>query len=223
MLFADNILGTFVAKLFDDLSASPIKVVMMPQPAKSTGPAADLPSAGSQSPVHNTADSNRARERLDIHLRDKQTLRASRFTMLAVLAASLALAACATGTPSGESAAPTVASAPSGGSQRELTPDEKKLIVAAVAPSLRDPSSAKYKWTKLSTQPAEDGSINYCSTVDAKSPYAAYDGKQAYIVEVKMAFGKVTSAIMGLITGGKDISIVAKMCAKYGLDPNGGT
>jgi hypothetical protein len=32
--------------------------------------------------------------------------------------------------------------------------------------------------------------------------------------------GKVTSAVMGLITGGKDAAIVSKMCAKYNLDPN---
>ena len=56
--------------------------------------------------------------------------------------------------------------------------------------------------------------------MDAKSPYAAYDGRQAYIVEAKVLGGKVTSATMGLIAGGKDAAIVSKMCAKYGLDPN---
>ena len=91
----------------------------------------------------------------------------------------------------------------------------------AVAPSLRNPASAKYRWTKLSTAPAQDGSFNYCAAVDAESPYAAYNGRQVYIVEVKLSFGKVTSAVMGLITGGKDAAIVANMCAKYGLTPNG--
>jgi len=65
-----------------------------------------------------------------------------------------------------------------------------------------------------------EDSINYCATVDAKSPYPAYNGKQAYIVEAHMSGGHVTSAVMGLIAGGKDASIVGKMCAKYGLDPN---
>jgi hypothetical protein len=32
--------------------------------------------------------------------------------------------------------------------------------------------------------------------------------------------GKVTSAAMGLIAGGKDAAIVSRMCAKYGLNPN---
>jgi hypothetical protein len=35
-----------------------------------------------------------------------------------------------------------------------------------------------------------------------------------------MTGGHVVSAVMGLIAGGKDAAIVAKMCAKYGLDPN---
>ncbi len=34
-----------------------------------------------------------------------------------------------------------------------------------------------------------------------------------------MSGGRVTSAVMGLIAGGKDFAIVSKMCAKYGLDP----
>ena len=63
-------------------------------------------------------------------------------------------------------------------------------------------------------------SINYCATVDAKSPYAAYDGHQAYIIEAKMLGGRVSSAVLGLIAGGKDFAIVKSMCAKYGLDPN---
>ena len=36
----------------------------------------------------------------------------------------------------------------------------------------------------------------------------------------RLSGGKVTSAIMCLITGGKDLPLVSKMCAKYGLDPN---
>ena len=89
----------------------------------------------------------------------------------------------------------------------------------AVAPNLKDPASAKYHWTKFPALTAED-SRNYCATVDAKSPYAPYDGRQAYIVEVKLSGGQVIGATMGLIAGGKDAALVAKMCAKYGLDPN---
>jgi hypothetical protein len=29
----------------------------------------------------------------------------------------------------------------------------------------------------------------------------------------------VSSAVIGLVAGGKDFALVTKMCAKYGLDP----
>jgi hypothetical protein len=144
-------------------------------------------------------------------------------SVLALFAAGLALAACAT-TPAGDQVAAStttsatpVATPPA--QLRELTPEEKKIIVDAVAPSLRDPGSAKYKWTKFPMVPASD-EVSYCATVDAKSPYAAYDGRQAYIVDTKVKGGHITSASMGLITGGKDVKIVANMCATHGLDPN---
>jgi hypothetical protein len=102
--------------------------------------------------------------------------------------------------------------------QRDLTPEEKTVIMDAVAPSLRNPGSAKYHWA---TFPAVGtaGSVNYCATVDAQSPYAAYNGRQAYIVEAQMSGNRVSSAVIGLIAGGKDFAIVTSMCAKYGLDP----
>ena len=102
--------------------------------------------------------------------------------------------------------------------ERELTPAEKKIIADAVALSIREPTSAKYHWAKISA--TAEGSVNYCATVDAKSPYAAYNGRQAYIVEAQVSGGKVSSAVVGLIAGGKDVAIVAKMCEKYGLNPN---
>ena len=148
-------------------------------------------------------------------------MQASNLTAIAALAIGFALAACATG-PSQNSVAATdaaPAAAGGGGPQRDLTPPEKKAIVDSVSPSLRDPASAKYRWAKIPMVVTED-SLNYCATVDAKSPYPAYNGKQAYIVEAHMSGGHVTSAVMGLIAGGKDAAIVGKMCAKYGLDPN---
>lgn len=158
---------------------------------------------------------------------ERTDLRGASYSVIAAMAAGFALSACATNPPGsspGSASAPApVASAlaaPASAATRDLTPEEKKVIIEAVAPSLRNPGAAKYRWAKLSTAPAEDGSFNYCATVDAQSPYAAYNGRQAYIVELKMSFGKVTGAVMGLITGGKDTAIVANMCAKYGLDPN---
>jgi hypothetical protein len=142
---------------------------------------------------------------------------------IAVLAAAsafsgLALSGCATNPTGDNVAVSTNAATPASVAQRDLTPQEKKAIVDAVSPSLRDPGSAKYKWAKFPTI-VTDESVNYCATVDAKSPYPAYSGHQAYIVEAHMSGNKVSSAVMGLIAGGKDFAIVTNMCAKYGLDP----
>jgi hypothetical protein len=135
------------------------------------------------------------------------------------LAGSLVLSACAGALPTGAGPATAAAPTSTATAQRDLSPEEKKAIIAAVAPSLRDPASAKYRWAKFPAVTMENA-VNYCATVDAKSPYAAYDGHQAYIVEAQLSGGKVTSATMGLIAGGKDVALVSKMCAKYGLDPN---
>ena len=152
-------------------------------------------------------------------------LRTTTGSAIALLAASLALAACATTTPPADqaaaSAAPaTTAPAATPASQlRDLTPQEKKIVIDAIAPSLREPGSAKYKWAKFPIVPPSD-EVSYCGIVDAKSPHAAYDGRQAYIVDTKVSGGHITSAVLGLITGGKDTAIVANMCATHGLDPN---
>jgi len=148
----------------------------------------------------------------------------SRFSVIAAFAVGLGLSGCATTATQGTAAASggsgdAGATAPASVAQRDLTPAEKKVIMAAVGDSLRDPKSAKYRWAKFPAVPTDD-SINYCSIVNAPSPYPAYNGEQAYIVEARMTGNRVTSAVLGLIAGGKDRAIVDTMCAKYGLDPN---
>jgi hypothetical protein len=157
-----------------------------------------------------------------------ETLRIKANSSIALLAANLALAACAASPPADQSAAsavPAAAAAPAAtpASQlRDLTPQEKKIIVDAIAPSLKEAGAAKYKWTKFPMVPPSD-EVSYCATVDAKSPYAAYSGHQSYIVDTKVSGGHITSAVLGLIAGGKDAAIVAGMCQKHGLDPNSAT
>jgi uncharacterized protein YceK len=151
-------------------------------------------------------------------------LKTSVLSLVAAVAAGVALSGCATGTTvtqSGEGAngAPVV---PSSVAQRDLTAPEKKAIIDAVAPSLRNAGAAKYRWAKFPTVVNEE-TVNYCATVDAQSPFAAYSGRQAYIVEAHLTGGHVSSAVMGLIAGGKDVTIVNEMCAKYGLDPKNAT
>jgi hypothetical protein len=147
-------------------------------------------------------------------------LRVSVFSVCAALAAGFALCGCATGTTvtqngEGANGVPTT---PANVGQRDLTPQEKKVIVDAVAPSLRNAGAAKYRWAKFPTLATEE-TVNYCAMVEAQSPYAAYSGRQAYIIEAHLSGGHVSSAVMGLIAGGKDVAIVNEMCAKYGLDP----
>lgn len=144
------------------------------------------------------------------------------FSAMAALVASLLLAACATTSPNATTAAGNepVASATLG--MRDLTPQEKQTIVAAVTPSLKNPATAKYRWAKFPALPASQ-SVNYCATVDAQSPYPAYNGHQEYIVETSVVGGRVSTAVLGLIAGGKDAALVARMCAKYGLNPNDAT
>jgi hypothetical protein len=140
-------------------------------------------------------------------------LRISGFSLIAPLAVGLALSGCTTGT--GEAPSP---SAGVGIGQRDLTPEEKQVIMDAVAPSLRNAASAQYHWASFPAVVTED-SVNYCATVDAQSPHAAYNGRQAYIVKTQMSGNGVSTAVIGLVAGGKDFEIVTKMCAKYGLDP----
>jgi hypothetical protein len=157
-------------------------------------------------------------------------VQAHRVTLTTALVFALALSGCAGALPSaggpaaapGGSAAAAAAAPAGGGAERDLSADEKKVIIAAVAPSLRDAGAAKYHWAKFPAMPS-DASPSYCATVDAKSPYAAYNGRQAYIVEVGLTGGYVTSATLGLIAGGKDAALVGKMCATHGLDPKNAT
>jgi hypothetical protein len=151
-------------------------------------------------------------------------LKTSVFSAIGALAAGLMLCGCASGSSGtttvmasteGSNGTPVV---PTSVAQRDLTAQEKKAIVDAVAPSLRNVGAAKYRWAKFPTAVSDDA-VNYCATVDAQSPYAAYSGRQAYIVEAHLSGGHVSSAVMGLIAGGKDTTIVNEMCAKYGLDP----
>jgi hypothetical protein len=148
---------------------------------------------------------------------------------LAVCAAGLALAGCAT-SPSGSSSSGHATAQDllalnhiqdaSGIHTRELLPEEKQVITKAVSLSILNPNQAQFRWPQIAN--TEDGSINYCGMVNAKSSFPAYSGWQAYIVEGTISGGKMTSAVVGLIAGGKDTEIVKKMCKKYGLDPGGG-
>jgi len=148
-----------------------------------------------------------------------------RYGAYAALTAGLALAGCASSSkPPGHATAQDLLALntmqdATGINKRDLTPAEKEVVSHAVGLSISNPSSAQFRWPQIPN--TEDGAINYCGMVNAKSPYPAYNGWQAYIVEGTISGGALTSAVVGLIAGGKDVDIVRKMCKKYGLDPGG--
>jgi hypothetical protein len=105
-------------------------------------------SAGGLSGVR-PAGLERVRDQLSIYRRHKQSallnderaLQISSFSLIPPLAVGLALSGCATGqTPLASSEAPPPSAGVSVG-QRDLTPEEKKVIMDAVAQSLRNPES----------------------------------------------------------------------------------
>lgn len=101
---------------------------------------------------------------------------------------------------------------------RDLAPDEKKVIADAVGRVIKEPSSAKFKWAKFPN--VATGDVNYCATVNAKSPLPGYNGNQLYIAVVGTEGGKVKSAVVGAIHGGADAHVVRNLCKRYGLNPD---
>jgi len=99
-------------------------------------------------------------------------------------------------------------------------PEEKKVIIDAVSATIKDPASAKYRWSKFHPNVMPGEQNNYCAIVNAKSSHAPYSGLQAYVVAVQLSGGRITSAVVGAIAGGKDITVIRKICQRYGLDPN---
>ena len=101
---------------------------------------------------------------------------------------------------------------------RDLAPDEKKVIADAVGRVIKDPSSAKFRWSKF---PASgSGDVNYCAAVNAKSGLPGYSGNQLYIAVVGTESGKVKSAVVGAIHGGNDAHVVRNLCKRYNLNPD---
>ena len=103
--------------------------------------------------------------------------------------------------------------------QRELAPDEKKVIADAVGRVIKEPASAKFRWAKF---PVNSGStdVNYCASVDGKSALPGNSGHQLYVAVVGTENGKVKSAVVGAIHGGADAHVVRTLCKRYSLNPD---
>lgn len=135
--------------------------------------------------------------------------------LLASVIAALSVAACVT--PDGSS--PALSGSSSALSGRDLAPDEKKIIADAVGRVIKEPSSAKFRWSKFPAG-AGGGDVNYCASVNAKSALPGYGGNQLYIAVVGTENGRVKSAVVGAIHGGSDAHVVRSLCKRYGLNPD---
>lgn len=102
---------------------------------------------------------------------------------------------------------------------RDLEPDEKKVIADAVGRVIKEPRSARFRWAKFPSTPGT-GDVNYCASVDAKSPLPGQSGNQLYIAVVGTEGGKVKSAVVGAIHGGSNSHVVRGLCKRYGLNPD---
>jgi hypothetical protein len=103
---------------------------------------------------------------------------------------------------------------------RELTFEEKQVIIESLADSIREPEKAKYLWAPLRAKAPANGQTHYCAAVNAKSPHAPYNGLQPFLEQVQVKNGQIVSSVVGAIAGGNDKRIVRNLCAKHGLNPD---
>src|SRR6516165_504011 len=113
----------------------------------------------------------------------------SNFSLIA-LSVGLALSGCTT-TGTGEAPLPSAG-------QRDLTPEEKQVIMDAVAPALRNPGSAKYHWASFPAVVTED-SVNYCARQAASSP-APNSGHPALALIHSFNESRIVSGARALFT-----------------------
>ena len=140
----------------------------------------------------------------------------SKRPILAILA-SVVLSGC---TASLASSLSPYTTSISNGPARELTADEKQVIADSLSENIREPAKAKYLWAQLPANAPANGQAHYCAAVNAKSPHAAYSGRQPYLVQVQISNGRIVSSVVGSIAGGSDMRIVRNLCAKHGLNPD---
>jgi hypothetical protein len=130
--------------------------------------------------------------------------------------AALVLSACTTSLAS--SLSPYTISTTGGA--RELTAEEKQVIADSLSENISEQAKARYLWAQFPANAPANGQGHYCAAVNAKSPHAAYNGLQPYLVQVQIANGRIVSSVVGAIAGGSDMRIVRNLCAKHGLNPD---
>lgn len=102
---------------------------------------------------------------------------------------------------------------------RDLTSAEKKIIMAGVVERFRDPTSAQFRWTKITNSIATEPKVYYCGMVNAKNAYGGYVGFGPFWSWVHASGGKITHA--ELIGSGSDdlaMRVIGRECAERGID-----
>jgi hypothetical protein len=96
-----------------------------------------------------------------------------------------------------------------------LTSAEKAAVMQAVKGVLKDPDSARFKWTTLRA-----GSSTYCGLVDAKNSFGGYVGDTAFEVVLSTQHGQPNVDFVGM--DGTDqyglIGIRTRCRESYGID-----
>lgn len=104
---------------------------------------------------------------------------------------------------------------------RTLTEGEKKIVSAAYGASLKDPSSAQYKWPPvLLLNNLKGGQVGYCFQVNAKNSFGAYTGFKLILGTLRRVNGKVVAFdyVMGNIDDTPALmSATADLCKSFGI------
>lgn len=146
-----------------------------------------------------------------------------------VVAAAAILAGCDSSVPPAPSAPPTpsdsVAGATSSDSQQdpvindkidwephELSGDEMQMVKDKVLSILKDPDSAQFKDIAASIAEEENGIVEACGYVNAKSSYGGYTGFQPFSIVIHTEKDAETRPMMGSPTDGFMSEAIVSLC-----------
>jgi hypothetical protein len=112
------------------------------------------------------------------------------------------------------------APAPAPALLRDLTPDERALLIAGFTTEMKDPNTVQLKWNRIG-QPDEKGVAEYCAMIDGKNDYGTYVGFQPFIAQVFFIGGKIAGAkVTSVAYDAASAQAVERDCKAHGIDPH---
>ncbi|WP_022697892.1 hypothetical protein [Euryhalocaulis caribicus] len=97
---------------------------------------------------------------------------------------------------------------------RMPSPTEREKISSAIKDRLKDPESARFKWTSLRVP--RDGLGTYCFLTNAKNSFGGYTGFEAHSITTVAREGEIVAAIMIGSQDRQDYTV--RLCAREGYD-----